>query len=106
MAVLFYQTIEFLTINFSNINTSLEHSFKLYKSNDKKFGYNLNEGGDNNIGSNNGRSILTENDIIDIRVMRSKFKNRDEVYESYIDRISKIWFCRYMTRKTMTTYNC
>ncbi len=64
----------------------------LYKSNKKEFGYNLNGGGDNNIGEDNGRSILTEEDVIKIRNLRADLKTKDEVYVIYKDKISKACF--------------
>ncbi len=74
------------------LNEKEIYYIKLYKSNDKNFGYNLNIGGNNTIGEDNGRSLLTEYDIIDIRTLRSQFKTKDEVYDKYKDRISKSGF--------------
>ena len=78
--------------NTDMLNEKEIYYIKLYKSNDKNFGYNLNIGGNNTIGEDNGRSLLTEYDIIDIRTLRSQFKTKDEVYDKYKDRISKSGF--------------
>ena len=55
----------------------------------KKFGYNKTEGGDSHsTGENNGRALLKDEDIFNIRKLRSQFKNRNEVYELYKDIIT------------------
>jgi len=74
------------------LNEKEIYYIKLYKSNNKNFGYNLNNGGNNYIGEDNGRSLLTEDDVISIRTLRSQFKTKDEVYDKYKDIISKSGF--------------
>ena len=52
-------------------------------------GYNCSEGGDQqSIGENNGRSKLTEKDIIEIRQAYANHEKQKEVYEKYKDIIS------------------
>lgn len=71
------------------LNGKESYYIKLLKSNDKKFGYNRTEGGDSHsIGENNGRALLQEEDVINIRKLRSQFKTRNEVYELYKDKIT------------------
>lgn len=61
----------------------------LYNSNNKLLGYNLSQGGDNqSVGENNGRALLNEQDIINIRTLRANFKTKNEVYKLYEDRIT------------------
>jgi group I intron endonuclease len=60
-------------------------------------GYNLSEGGDQqSIGGNNGRAILTEEDVKIIRTAYNNHERRKDVYEQFKDKIafstfSKIW---------------
>lgn len=52
-------------------------------------GYNCNIGGEQqSAGSNNGRSKLTESDIIEIRIAYNEHKKQKEVYEKFKDIIS------------------
>lgn len=58
-------------------------------------GYNLSEGGDQqSIGENNGRAILTEEDVKIIRIAYNNHKNRKEVYEQFKNKISFSTFAR------------
>ena len=54
-----------------------------------EYGYNCSIGGDfQSIGSNNGRSILTEQDIIIIRNAYANHLRRKDVYEQFKEKIS------------------
>ena len=56
-------------------------------------GYNCSIGGDNqSIGENNGKSKLTEQDIIKIRIAYANHKKQKEIYEEYKDIISFSYF--------------
>ena len=56
-------------------------------------GYNCSEGGDQqSIGENNGRSKLTEEDIIKIRTAYNNHLKQKDVYEEYKDIISFSYF--------------
>ena len=56
-------------------------------------GYNCSEGGDQqSIGENNGRSKLTEEDVIKIRTAYANHKKQQEVYQDYKDIISFGYF--------------
>ena len=58
-----------------------------YKTN--IFGYNIQEGGFNNsIGEGNGRAVLTEKDVIEIRKAYDGHKSQKEIYENYKDKIT------------------
>jgi hypothetical protein len=47
-------------------------------------GYNCSDGGSQqSIGENNGRALLTENDIVFIRTAYSKHKSQKEIYQNY-----------------------
>lgn len=62
---------------------------KKFTSDDKEFGYNKTQGGDSHsVGSNNGRSLISEEDVIVIRKLRADLKTRKEVFELYKDRLS------------------
>ena len=54
----------------------------------KGFGYNCSEGGGLNFGENNGRALITESDIINIRKAYNAHKNRKETYQKYKDKIT------------------
>lgn len=51
-------------------------------------GFNLSSGGDGFIGEENGRAILTEQDIINIRVAYDNHKRRKDIYKQYEDKIA------------------
>ena len=73
----------------SDLNERESYYIKLLESNDKKFGYNKTRGGDSHsTGENNGRALLKDEDIFNIRKLRSQFKTRNEVYELYKDKIT------------------
>lgn len=58
-----------------------------------KNGYNCSEGGDQqSTGENNGRSKLTEKDIIKIRTAYANHKRQQDVYQDYKDIISFGYF--------------
>ncbi len=54
----------------------------------KGFGYNCNEGGSQFHGENNGRTILTEQDVIKIRMAYANHEKRKDVYAEFEDKIS------------------
>ena len=71
------------------LNSKESFYISKFKSNDSNFGYNKTEGGDSHsIGENNGRALLQEEDVINIRKLRSQFKTGNEVYELYKDKIT------------------
>ena len=52
-------------------------------------GYNLSEGGNQqSIGSNNGRAILTEEDVKIIRIAYNNHEHRKDVYEQFKNKIA------------------
>lgn len=58
-------------------------------------GYNCSVGGDQqSIGSNNGRSILTENEVKFIRTAYNNHERRKDVYEYFKDKITFSSFAR------------
>lgn len=58
-------------------------------------GYNLSEGGDQqSIGSNNGRAILTEEDVKIIRIAYNNHEHRKDVYEQFKNKIAFSTFSR------------
>lgn len=58
-------------------------------------GYNLSEGGEQqSIGENNGRAILTEEDVKIIRIAYNNHENRKDVYEQFKDKIAFSTFAR------------
>ena len=58
-----------------------------------KNGYNCSEGGEQqSIGENNGRSKLTEKDIIRIRTAYANHEKQQDVYQDYKDIISFGYF--------------
>lgn len=54
----------------------------------KGFGYNCNEGGGNSRGENNGRTNLTNEDVIYIRECYDLHMRRRDVYQKFQDKIS------------------
>lgn len=61
--------------------------------NSKKNGYNCSDGGDfQSVGENNGRAILSEIEIKEIRTSYSNHSRRKEVYEKYKDKITFLTF--------------
>ena len=70
-----------------------KEKFWIKKLNAIENGYNCSEGGDQqSIGENNGRSKLTEQDIIDIRNAYNNHLKQKDVYEKYKDIISFNYF--------------
>lgn len=60
-----------------------------------KNGYNLSEGGNQqSIGSNNGRAILTEEDVKIIRIAYNNHEHRKDVYEQFKNKIAFSTFSR------------
>lgn len=60
----------------------------------KSYGYNCNGGGSQFQGEDNGRAIVSEQDVIKIREAYKNHQRRKEVYEDYKDRISFYQFAR------------
>lgn len=54
----------------------------------KGFGYNCNEGGGNSRGENNGRTNLTNEDVVYIRECYALHMRRRDVYQKFQDKIS------------------
>ena len=70
-----------------------KETFWIRKLNAIKDGYNCSEGGEQqSIGENNGRSKLTEQDIIEIRKAYNNHQKQKDVYEKYKDMISFGYF--------------
>ena len=70
-----------------------KETFWIRKLNAIKDGYNCSEGGEQqSIGENNGRSKLTEQDIIEIRKAYNNHQKQKDVYEKYKDIISFGYF--------------
>lgn len=58
-------------------------------------GYNLSEGGNQqSIGSNNGRAILTEEDVKIIRIAYNNHEHKKDVYEQFKNKIAFSTFSR------------
>ena len=73
--------------NLEQLNEKESFWIDYYKQNNIL--YNLSEGGDNQSrGINNGRAILTEDDIKIIRNAYNNHKIRKEIYEQFKDKIS------------------
>ena len=73
--------------NLEQLNEKESFWINYYKQNNIL--YNLSEGGDNQSrGINNGRAILTEDDIRIIRNAYNNHKIRKEIYEQFKDKIS------------------
>ena len=71
-----------------NLNEREQYYIQQYDS--INTGYNKQMGGYNNsIGSGNGRSKLTETDVINIRLAYANHESPSMVYEKYKDKISK-----------------
>lgn len=84
-----YEIIEKCPIE--ELNQKEQYWIKYYNS--IKGGYNCSEGGNQqSIGTNNGRSKLTEQDIIKIRKAYNNHKKQKDVYEEYKDIISFGYF--------------
>lgn len=73
--------------NFQNLNEREIYWIKYYNS--YKNGYNMNSGGDNHLGENNGRAILTLQQVEEIRMCYNNCIRFKEVYEKYKNIISK-----------------
>lgn len=70
-----------------------KETFWIKKLNAIKDGYNCSEGGDQqSIGENNGRSKLTEKDVIEIRKAYNNHLKQKDVYEKYKNIISFSYF--------------
>lgn len=69
------------------LNTKESFWIKHYNSIEK--GYNLSEGGDHQSrGENNGRALISEEEVKEIRVAYSRRLRRRDVYEKYRDKIT------------------
>ena len=91
----------FEVIDTSNDRKSLceleKYYIKLYNSNDRKYGYNITSGGEDNKGTSNPRATLTEDEVILIRKLR--YENSltcSEAHKLFSNKISfsafeKIW---------------
>ena len=70
-----------------------KETFWIKKLNAIENGYNCSEGGEQqSIGENNGRSKLTEEDVIEIRKAYNNHLKQKDVYEKYKDIISFGYF--------------
>lgn len=56
--------------------------------NSRNQGYNISPGGNNTKGENNGRTLLKNKDIINIRKAYNQHKKRKDVYELYKDKVT------------------
>ena len=80
-----YEVIEECSIE--KLNERESYWIRYYNSIEK--GYNCSEGGDQqSIGENNGRSKLTEQDVIEIRKAYNNHLKQKDVYEKYKDIVS------------------
>lgn len=77
---------------------SLEKYYiKFYNSTSKEYGYNTNTGGEDNIGTDNPRALVTDDIVLEIRKLRFSGKVRcSKAYEKYSHIIAfstfeKIW---------------
>lgn len=71
----------------SKLNERETYWIQFYHSNET--GYNMNLGGDfQSQGENNGRAILTEEEVREIRTAYANHQRRKEVYKKYADKIS------------------
>ena len=92
-----YEVLEECTIDELNE----KETFWIKKLNAIKDGYNCSEGGDQqSIGENNGRSKLTEKDVIEIRKAYNNHLKQKEVYEKYKNIISFNYFQNLWQGKT------
>ena len=55
-------------------------------------GYNILEGGQDNIGNSNPNAKITEKDVFDIREAYKNHKRKREVYEQYKDKLTWMYF--------------
>ena len=84
-----YEVIEECSIE--ELNQKEQYWIKYYNS--MEDGYNCSEGGaQQSIGVNNGRSKLTEQDVIKIRKAYNNHQKQKDVYEEYKDIISFGYF--------------
>ena len=84
-----YEVIE--VCNLEELNHKEQYWIKYYNSIEQ--GYNCSEGGDQqSIGINNGRSKLTEDDVIEIRKAYKNHLKQKDVYEKYKNIISFGYF--------------
>lgn len=84
-----YEIIEECSIE--ELNQKEQYWIKYYNSIEN--GYNCSEGGNQqSIGVNNGRSKLTEQDVIEIRKAYNSHQKQKDVYEEYKDIISFGYF--------------
>ena len=84
-----YEIIEKCSLD--QLNEREQYWIKYY--NTKENGYNCNDGGDAaTYGENNGRSKLTEQDVIEIRKAYNNHLKQKDVYEKYKDIISFGYF--------------
>ena len=75
----------------SLLNEREQYWIKYY--NTKENGYNCNDGGDAaTYGENNGRSKLTEQDVIEIRKAYNNHLKQKDVYKKYEDKITFGYF--------------
>lgn len=74
-----------------------KYYIKLYNSTNRKYGYNISSGGEDNKGTANPRATLTEEEVINIRKLRfENIMTCKEAHKLYSDKISfsafeKIW---------------
>ena len=82
-----------------------KYYIRLYKSNDRKYGYNITSGGEDNKGTANPRATLTEEEVIHIRKLR--FENIitcKEAHKLYSDKISFSAFEKNMGMENLEKY--
>ena len=84
-----YEIIEKCSLD--QLNEREQYWIKYY--NTKENGYNCNNGGDAaTYGENNGRSKLTEQDVIEIRKAYNNHLKQKDVYKKYEDKITFGYF--------------
>ena len=84
-----YEIIEECSLE--ELNEKEQYWIKYY--NTKENGYNCSDGGDAaTYGENNGRSKLTEQDVIEIRTAYNNHLKQKDVYENYKDKITFGYF--------------
>ena len=84
-----YEIVEECSLE--ELNEKEQYWIKYY--NTKENGYNCSDGGDAaTYGENNGRSKLTEQDVIEIRTAYNNHLKQKDVYENYKDKITFGYF--------------
>lgn len=78
------EILEFID-DFSLLEERERYWIKYYKANDPNIGYNKNEGGNNShyYGEENSKSVLTNEQVLDIRKRRFLQERKCDVYKDY-----------------------